>query len=204
MKRIFDFILSSLALVVLSPIVLTVALFVRLFLGTPVLFCQDRPGLHAKLFRLFKFRTMTSERKISGELLPDAERLTSVGRFLRNSSLDELPGLINVIRGDMSLVGPRPLLSEYLDRYTPEQKRRHAVKPGITGWAQINGRNTIDWNQKFALDLWYVDHQGFYLDLRILAKTASLVLRREGITQAGCASMPKFLGVRIDHEKGTV
>ncbi len=203
MKRVFDFVISSLALVVLSPIVLMVALIVRLFLGGPVLFCQDRPGLHGKLFRLFKFRTMTSERKVNGELLPDAERLTPVGRFLRSSSLDELPGLINVIRGDISLVGPRPLLSEYLDRYTPEQKRRHAVKPGITGWAQINGRNTIDWNQKFALDLWYVDHQGFYLDLRILAKTASLVLRRKGITQVGCASMPEFLGVRIDHEKGT-
>ena len=183
MKRAFDFSFSLAALLFLSPLFFTVALLVRLFLGKPVLFRQERPGLNAKSFTLLKFRTMTYVRDVKGELLPDAQRLTALGRFLRSTSLDELPELINVIRGEMSLVGPRPLLPQYLNRYTPEQMRRHEVKPGITGWAQIHGRNGLDWNQKFALDLWYVDHQSFWLDLSILAKTAKLVLTREGITK---------------------
>jgi lipopolysaccharide/colanic/teichoic acid biosynthesis glycosyltransferase len=177
-------------------------LLVRLFLGKPVLFRQDRPGLNAKSFTLLKFRTMTDARDAQGQLLPDAQRLTALGRFLRSTSLDELPELINVICGEMSLVGPRPLLPQYLNRYTSRQMRRHEVKPGITGWAQIHGRNGLDWNQKFALDLWYVDHQSFWLDLSILAKTARLVLAREGITKRGCATMPEFLGANVEQEKG--
>jgi len=202
-KRTFDVTVSCLALLFLLPILLTVALLVRLFLGKPVLFRQDRPGFNAKSFTLFKFRTMTDGRDVKGELLPDAQRLTALGRFLRNTSLDELPELINVIRGEMSLVGPRPLLPQYLNRYTPEQMRRHEVKPGITGWAQIHGRNGLEWNQKFALDLWYVDHQSFWLDLSILATTAKLVLTREGITKLGCATMPEFLGANVEQEKGS-
>jgi lipopolysaccharide/colanic/teichoic acid biosynthesis glycosyltransferase len=201
-KRTFDFFFSLMALIVLSPLLLVVALLVRLFLGTPILFRQDRPGLGTKMFTCLKFRTMTDARDLKGELLPDAQRLTIVGRFLRSASLDELPELINVIRGEMSLVGPRPLLSQYLERYTPEQLRRHEVRPGITGWAQINGRNSLDWDNKFALDLWYVDHQGFWLDLRILAKTAWQVLKREGITRPGYATMPEFLGRTLLKDKG--
>jgi sugar transferase EpsL len=202
MKRAFDITVSCLSLLFSLPILLTVALLVRLFLGKPILFRQDRPGLNAKSFTLLKFRTMTHARDVRGELLPDAQRLTALGRFLRSTSLDELPELINVIRGEMSLVGPRPLLPQYLDRYTSEQMRRHEVKPGITGWAQIHGRNRVDWNQKFALDLWYVDHQSFWLDLSILARTAKLVLTREGITKLGYATMPEFLGASVEREKG--
>ncbi len=202
MKRISDITISCLAIFLLLPIFLLVALVVFLFLGRPILFRQDRPGLMAKSFRLLKFRTMTYARNAKGELLPDAQRLTALGRFLRSTSLDELPALLNVIRGEMSLVGPRPLLPQYLDRYTPEQMRRHQVKPGITGWAQINGRNGLDWNQKFALDLWYVDHQNFWLDLQILVRTAKLVFRREGISQHGHATMPEFLGANIEREQG--
>jgi lipopolysaccharide/colanic/teichoic acid biosynthesis glycosyltransferase len=198
-KRAFDFSFSVTALVFLSPLFLTVALLVRLFLGKPVLFRQDRPGLNAKPFTLLKFRTMTYAHDAKGELLTDAQRLTAIGRFLRSTSLDELPELINVIRGEMSLVGPRPLLPQYLNRYTPEQMRRHEVKPGITGWAQIHGRNSLDWSQRFALDIWYVDHQGFLLDLRILARTAGYVVRREGIAQPGHVSMPEFIGATIEH-----
>jgi lipopolysaccharide/colanic/teichoic acid biosynthesis glycosyltransferase len=201
-KRTFDVTVSCLALLFLLPILLMVALLVRLFLGKPVLFRQDRPGLNAKSFTLLKFRTMTYARDAKGELLPDSQRLTALGRLLRSTSLDELPELINVIRGEMSLVGPRPLLPQYLNRYTPEQMRRHEVKPGITGWAQIHGRNRLDWNQKFALDLWYVDHQSFWLDLSILAQTAKLVLTREGITKLGCATMPEFIGANVEQEKG--
>jgi sugar transferase EpsL len=201
-KRIFEVTVSCLALLFLLPILFMVALLVRLSLGKPVFFRQDRPGLNAKSFTLLKFRTMTYVRDVRGELLPDSQRLTALGRFLRSTSLDELPELINVIRGEMSLVGPRPLLPQYLNRYTPEQMRRHEVKPGITGWAQIHGRNGLDWNQKFALDLWYVDHQSFWLDLSILAKTAKLVLTREGITKLGCATMPEFLGANVEQEKG--
>jgi sugar transferase EpsL len=200
-KRTFDVTVSCVALLLLLPILLTVAMLVRLFLGKPVLFRQDRPGLNATSFTLLKFRTMTYVRDVKGELLPDALRLTALGRFLRSTSLDELPELINVIRGEMSLVGPRPLLPQYLNRYTPEQLRRHEVKPGISGWAQIHGRNGLDWNPKFALDLWYLDHQSFWLDLFILAKTAKLVLTREGIAKRGCATMPEFLGANVDQGK---
>jgi sugar O-acyltransferase (sialic acid O-acetyltransferase NeuD family) len=201
LKRLFDLCVAICALVVLSPLLLVVALLVRLLLGAPVLFRQDRPGLKGKLFPCMKFRTMTDARDASGELLPDSQRLTSLGRFFRHTSIDEIPGLINVVRGDMSLVGPRPLLPQYLQRYTPEQMRRHEVKPGITGWAQINGRNGLDWEQKFALDTWYVNHQSFWLDLRILTKTAWQVFRRNGITQPGHATMPEFLGTRAGNEK---
>ena len=201
-KRVFDLAVSCFALVVLSPLLLAVALLVRLFLGTPILFRQNRPGLGTKMFTCLKFRTMTDARDLKGELLPDSQRLTVLGRFLRSVSIDELPELINVIRGEMSLVGPRPLLPQYLERYTREQMRRHQVKPGITGWAQINGRNTLDWNQKFTLDLWYVDHQSFWLDLRILAKTTWQVFRRDGIAHPGHTAMPEFLGVGAEHEEG--
>ncbi len=200
-KRVFDLVLSCLLLVVLSPLVLAVALLVRLFFGAPVLFRQDRPGLDAKMFTCLKFRTMTDARDSKGELLSDFQRMTALGRFLRSVSIDELPELINVIRGEMSLVGPRPLLPQYLKRYTPEQMRRHEVKPGITGWAQINGRNALDWHEKFALDVWYVDHQSFWLDLRILATTVWQVFRREGIAQPGHATMPEFLGTSAGREK---
>jgi len=201
-KRTFDVAVSCVALLLLLPILLTVALLVRLFLGKPVFFQQERPGLNAKSFTLLKFRTMTYARDAKGELLPDSQRLIALGRFLRSTSLDELPELINVIRGEMSLVGPRPLLPQYLSRYTPMQMRRHEVKPGITGWAQIHGRNGLDWNQKFALDLWYADHQSFWLDLFIIAKTAKLVVTREGIAKRGYATMPEFLGASIEQKKG--
>ena len=200
-KRAFDFCVSLIALAILSPLLVVVALLVRLSLGAPILFRQDRPGFKGKLFTCIKFRTMTDARDASGELLPDSQRLTSLGRFLRNTSMDELPGLINVIRGEMSLVGPRPLLPQYLKRYTPEQMRRHEVKPGITGWVQVNGRNALNWNRKFALDTWYVDHQSFWLDLRILATTMWQVFRRNGIVQPGHATMPEFLGVNSETEK---
>jgi sugar transferase EpsL len=194
-KRAFDLVTGAIALALLSPLYLVVAILVRLFLGTPILFRQNRPGLHGQSFTLLKFRTMTNFCASNGELLPDAQRLTALGRFLRSTSLDELPELINVLRGEMSLVGPRPLLPQYLDRYTPEQMRRHTVQPGITGWAQVNGRNSLDWDRKFALDLWYVDHHSLGLDIRILAKTVWQVLRRHGIAKEGHATMPEFLGV---------
>jgi sugar transferase EpsL len=201
-KRIFDFCFSVTAVTFLLPLIFLVALLVRIALGKPIFFCQERPGLHGKSFTIFKFRTMTNARSAEGKLLSDAERLTGFGHFLRNTSLDELPELFNVIRGEMSLVGPRPLLPQYLERYTAEQMRRHAVKPGITGWAQVNGRNSLDWQQKFALDLWYVDHQSFQLDLHVLAQTAWLVLKRDGIAQIGHATMPEFLGIPPEQEKG--
>ncbi len=193
-KRLLDLALTFPALVLLSPILAFIALLVRLTLGTPVLFRQQRPGLHGKPFTLYKFRTMTDARDAQGNLLPDAERLTTFGRFLRSTSLDELPELWNVLRGDMSLVGPRPLLMQYLDRYTPEQARRHEVKPGITGWAQVNGRNAITWEQKFALDVWYVDHVSLWLDLKIIALTVWKILKREGISQPGQATAEEFMG----------
>jgi lipopolysaccharide/colanic/teichoic acid biosynthesis glycosyltransferase len=163
-------------------------------LGTPVLFVQQRPGLRGRPFKLLKFRTMMDGRDAQGRLLPDAERLTPFGRFLRSSSLDELPELFNVLKGDMSLVGPRPLLMEYLPRYTPEQARRHDVRPGITGWAQVNGRNALSWEEKFKLDVWYVDHQSFALDLKILWMTLFRVFQRKSISAEGHATMPKFMG----------
>jgi sugar transferase EpsL len=193
-KRLLDLLLVVLTLPVLLPVLALVALLVRLKLGSPVLFSQQRPGLHGRPYTIYKFRTMTDERNASGHLLPDAQRLTRLGRFLRNSSLDELPELYNVLKGDMSVVGPRPLLMQYLDRYTPDQMRRHEVKPGITGWAQVNGRNAITWENKFALDVWYVDHQSWWLDVRIMALTAWKTIRREGINQPGQATMEEFMG----------
>jgi len=193
-KRALDLLVSSSALILLSPLIALLALMVRLKFGTPVLFRQKRPGLNGIPFTLCKFRTMTDARDSKGRLLADAERLTRFGRFLRSTSLDELPELLNVLRGEMSLVGPRPLLMEYLDRYTPEQSRRHDVRPGITGWAQINGRNVLAWEEKFALDVWYVDHQSLLLDMRILALTFWKLLTREGINQPGESTAAEFLG----------
>jgi lipopolysaccharide/colanic/teichoic acid biosynthesis glycosyltransferase len=194
LKRLFDVTVSGVSLVVLSPVLLGLAYLIARRLGSPVLFSQERPGLNGKPFRMYKFRSMTQARDASGELLPDSERLTQFGRWLRATSLDELPGLWNVFRGDMSLVGPRPLLMEYLEHYSLEQARRHEIKPGMTGWAQINGRNAISWEDKFKLDLWYVDNRSFLLDFQILWGTVLKVLRRDGISAAGDATMPKFTG----------
>lgn len=196
MKRTLDFLVSFLLLVILSPLYLLLSLLVWLFLGWPVIFTQARPGLHGKLFRLYKFRSMRDLRDAQGHLLPDEQRLTRFGRFLRSSSLDELPELFNVLKGEMSLVGPRPLLVQYLERYTPEQARRHEVRPGITGWAQVNGRNAITWEEKFALDVWYVDHRSFWLDIKILLMTLGKVFKREGISAAGSATAPEFMGTQ--------
>jgi len=193
-KRAFDFAAALCGLLLLAPLLLVVALFVRFKLGSPVLFRQKRPGLHGVPFEIYKFRTMTDQRDEKGEFLPDGVRLTSFGRFLRSTSFDELPELFNVLKGDMSLVGPRPLLMEYLPLYTPEQARRHEAKPGITGWAQVNGRNAIGWEEKFALDVWYVDQRSFLLDLRILWLTLAKVFRKEGISETGQATMSKFTG----------
>jgi lipopolysaccharide/colanic/teichoic acid biosynthesis glycosyltransferase len=178
----------------LLPFILLIALFVRLFLGSPVLFRHPRPGFRGLPFTLYKFRTMRDALGPDGQPLPDAQRLTAFGRLLRATSLDELPELWNVLRGEMSLVGPRPLLMKYLDRYTPEQFRRHLTLPGMTGWAQINGRNNVSWEDKFALDVWYVDHWSFWLDLKILLLTPLKVLRREGINQPGNATAMEFMG----------
>lgn len=191
-KRTIDLIVATTALIALTPALILIAAWVRLTLGAPVFFSQRRPGLHGHPFFMLKFRTMADARDAAGQPLPDAVRLTPLGRFLRASSLDELPELLNVLRGDMSLVGPRPLLMQYLDRYTPEQARRHEVRPGITGWAQINGRNAISWDDKFRLDVWYVDHRSTWLDLEILFLTAWHVLRRDGISAADHATMPEF------------
>jgi lipopolysaccharide/colanic/teichoic acid biosynthesis glycosyltransferase len=193
-KRFFDFLAASLALLLLALPLLALAWIIRRKLGSPVLFRQVRPGLHCKPFTMVKFRTMTDERGPDGALLSDAQRLTPFGRFLRASSLDELPELWNVLKGEMSLVGPRPLLMEYLPLYTPEQARRHEVRPGITGWAQVNGRNAISWADKFALDVWYVDHRSLWQDVQILWRTVRKVLVRDGISAEGEATMPKFTG----------
>jgi sugar transferase EpsL len=194
LKRVFDICVSAIALSLLAPVFIATAILVRVKLGSPILFRQIRPGLHGQPFKMMKFRTMTDERDNQGELLPDAQRLTAFGKFLRSSSLDELPELLNVLKGDMSLVGPRPLLMEYLPLYSAEQSRRHHAKPGITGWAQINGRNAISWEQKFALDVWYVDNQSVLLDIKILCLTVWKVFKREGISAAGEATMSKFTG----------
>jgi len=194
MKRLFDLALSIPALFSLTPLMLIIGFFVRMRIGTPVFFKQGRLGLHGKPFTIYKFRTMTDKRDKDWNLLLDGDRLTRLGRFLRKTSLDELPELFNVIKGDMSIVGPRPLLMQYLDRYTPEQARRHEVKPGITGWAQVNGRNAITWEDKFKLDLWYVDHQSFKLDLKIIGLTVWKILKREGINQPGQTTMQEFMG----------
>lgn len=194
MKRLFDLSVSALALLVLALPLLVLIWLVRRKLGSPVFFRQVRPGLNGLPFEMVKFRTMTDERGSDGQLLPDAVRLTSFGRFLRSTSLDELPELWNVLKGEMSLVGPRPLLMEYLPLYSPEQARRHDVRPGVTGWAQVNGRNAISWEEKFELDVWYVDHQSLWLDFKILWLTVKKVLVREGISAAGDATMPIFKG----------
>ena len=194
MKRLFDVVLSALAILILAFPLLLLAWRVRRKLGSPVFFTQVRPGLHGKPLKMVKFRTMTDERGPDGQLLPDAVRLTPLGHWLRATSLDELPELWNVLKGDMSLVGPRPLLMEYLPLYTPEQARRHHVRPGITGWAQVNGRNAISWEDKFQLDVWYVDHHSLWLDIKILWLTVKKVLVRDGISAEGEATMPKFTG----------
>lgn len=196
MKRMFDIVAAALALLLLVLPLLCLAWLVRRKLGSPVLFCQIRPGLGGKPFRMIKFRTMTNTRDSNGVLLSDAQRMTPFGRRLRAASLDELPELINVLKGDMSLVGPRPLLMEYLPLYSAEQARRHEVRPGITGWAQINGRNALSWEDRFKLDIWYVDHRSLWLDLKILALTVRKVLVREGISAAGEATMSKFTGTK--------
>jgi lipopolysaccharide/colanic/teichoic acid biosynthesis glycosyltransferase len=196
MKRIIDILGSGLGLLILSPILAIVAYKIRRELGSPVLFRQTRPGLHGKPFQMIKFRTMRDISDANGCLLPDAERLTPLGLFLRLSSLDELPELWNVLKGDMSFVGPRPLLMEYLLLYSPEQARRHEVRPGITGWAQVNGRNAISWDRKFALDVWYVDNRSLWLDIKIICLTIRKVLKREGISAEGEATMSKFTGNR--------
>lgn len=194
LKRLLDLVLVIGAAPLWLPLLLVLAWVVRRKLGAPVLFRQRRPGYQGRIFELWKFRTMTEDRDAGGQRLPDAQRLTPFGRWLRATSLDELPELLNVLRGDMSLVGPRPLLIQYLERYSPEQARRHEVLPGITGWAQINGRNAISWPEKFKLDVWYVEHRSLWLDLRILAITAARVFSRHGINAPGEATMPEFQG----------
>jgi len=196
LKRTCDICISAVALVLLAPIILVIAALVRWHLGSPVLFCQLRPGLNGQLFKLMKFRSMRhpTQEELKLGLASDGARLTKFGSFLRSTSMDELPSLWNVLKGNMSLVGPRPLLQEYLDRYTQEQARRHEVRPGITGYAQVNGRNALDWEQKFKLDVWYVDNQSLWLDIKILAKTAGKVIRRDGISAENEATMTEFLG----------
>jgi lipopolysaccharide/colanic/teichoic acid biosynthesis glycosyltransferase len=193
-KRIFDLILSTAGLVILAPIFAIIAAIIFINQGSPVLFQQMRPGLRGVPFNLYKFRTMKEAIDGQGKQLPDSERITSLGRYLRESSLDELPEIVNVFKGEMSLVGPRPLLIQYLDRYTPEQARRHDVLPGITGWAQINGRNALTWEDKFRLDVWYVEHWSLQLDIHILLETFWKVIKREGISQPGQATAEEFMG----------
>lgn len=194
LKRLFDLILSIVGLLFLLPVIALIVLLVRLKIGSPIFFEQRRPGLNGEIFKLVKFKTMTNERDKNGNLLSDEIRLTKFGKFLRSTSLDELPGLWNVLKGDMSLVGPRPLLVEYLPLYSEKQSRRHEVRPGITGWAQVNGRNAISWNEKFELDLWYVDNQSIWLDVKILWLTLKKVIRREGVNKDGHATTEYFKG----------
>ncbi len=193
-KRLFDLLLTVPGLVLISPLLLLVSLLVRLYLGSPIIFRQERPGFLARKFPIYKFRSMTSTRDAQGNLLPDEQRLTRLGRFLRASSIDEFPELFNVLKGEMSLVGPRPLLTQYLSRYSPEQARRHNVLPGITGWAQINGRNCLSWEEKFRLDIWYVDHWSLRLDIKVLFMTIWKVIKHEGINQEGHATAEEFMG----------
>jgi lipopolysaccharide/colanic/teichoic acid biosynthesis glycosyltransferase len=194
LKRLFDIGVAAIALVLLSPVILVVSVVVICTQGWPIFFVQQRPGLHGRPFRILKFRTMRNAVNAAGALQPDAERLTGVGKFLRSSSLDELPALVNVLVGDMSLVGPRPLLMRYLPLYSARQARRHDVRPGITGWAQVNGRNLLTWEEKFEMDVWYVENRGFLLDLKILLRTIVNVLHRKGISASGEATMPEFRG----------
>ena len=191
-KRLVDFTAGMLALLVLMPLLVVLWIMVRINHGSPVLFCQQRPGLFANPFTIYKFRSMTDERGADGNLLPDKQRLGGFGKYLRSTSLDELPALINVLKGDMSLVGPRPLLMEYLPLYSTEQNRRHEIRPGITGWAQVNGRNTISWEEKFEMDVWYVDNRSFWLDFKILFLTVKKVLLRDNVSQSGHVTMEKF------------
>ena len=194
LKCIADRGVAAIALAILSPVLLIVAIAIYIRMGSPVLFAQPRPGKKGRIFTFYKFRTMTSDRDSEGNLLPDEQRLTAFGQFLRHTSLDELPQLWNVLKGDMSVVGPRPLMVEYLTRYNPQQARRHDVKPGITGWAQINGRNTITWEEKFKLDVWYVEHWNLWLDLKILLQTVWKVLQKEGISQVNHVTVEDFMG----------
>ena len=198
MKRIIDFLIALWALLFLLPVILVVAIFIRFKLGSPILFTQDRPGLNGKVFKMMKFRSMLDAKDKHGNLLPDNERMTKFGAFLRSTSLDELPGLFNVIKGDMSLVGPRPLLVQYLPLYNSEQAKRHNVRPGITGWAQVNGRNAIGWDEKFKLDVWYVENQSFLLDMKILLLTVKKVFIREGISADGHVTIEPFKGSNND------
>jgi lipopolysaccharide/colanic/teichoic acid biosynthesis glycosyltransferase len=193
-KRLLDIVISTTALIVLFPVIITVVCLVVCSMGSPILFRQVRPGRHGKPFNMIKFRTMREATDIHGDPLPDDQRMTRISNFMRSSSLDELPGLWNVLMGDMSLVGPRPLLVEYLPLYSSEQNRRHEVRPGITGWAQVNGRNTLSWDKKFKLDVWYVDNQSLWLDFRILAMTLTTVLTRKGVSEDGGVTMSKFTG----------
>jgi sugar transferase EpsL len=202
LKRFIDFVAALLLFALLSPLVATTALVIAWRMGSPVLFRQQRPGLHGQPFMLMKFRTMLDAVDANGLTLPDSSRLTLLGRFLRRTSLDEMPQLINVIKGEMSLVGPRPLLMEYLPLYSPEQARRHDVRPGITGWAQVNGRNAISWEEKFRLDVWYVDHRSLLLDFRILWMTLGRLFRPSGISQQGHATMPNFKGSKPEGDPG--
>ncbi len=199
-KRLFDCLLSGAGLLFLSPVLFATALAVRVKMGSPVLFRRPRAGKDGRTFVMYKFRTMTDARDADGNALPDEKRMTPTGTFLRRFSLDELPQLLNVLKGDMSLVGPRPLLPEYVPLYSPEQRRRLNVLPGITGWAQVNGRNALSWEQKFALDTWYVDNRSLGLDIRILLRTVASVLSGRGVSQDGCATMPRFEGTVRMHE----
>jgi sugar transferase EpsL len=202
MKRTFDFISSLIGLTILFPILLVVSILIRINLGSPIIFTQQRPGLNGKPFKIYKFRSMTNETDNKGELLPNHLRMTKFGKLLRKLSLDELPQLFNVIKGDISLVGPRPLLMEYLELYSPEQSRRHDVRPGITGWAQVNGRNAISWDEKFEHDVWYVDNQSFLLDLKILFMTVKKVFVSEGVNKSEEVTMEKFTGTQNVKDEG--
>ena len=198
MKRLFDFLVALCAILTLLPVIVVVAVLIRFKLGSPILFTQERPGLNGKIFKMMKFRTMLNGKDNQGNLLPDQERMTKLGTFLRSTSLDELPGLFNVLKGDMSLVGPRPLLVQYLPLYSDIQARRHDVRPGITGWAQVNGRNAISWDQKFKLDVWYVDNQSLFIDIKILLLTVKKVFVREGISADGHVTIEPFKGSKND------
>lgn len=200
-KRFLDIVFGSILLIIFSPLLAAISLLVRWKLGSPIIFRHVRPGFLGRPFLLYKFRTMTNEKDKNGELLPNDRRITPFGEFLRKWSLDELPELWNVIKGDMSFVGPRPLLMEYLPLYTPEQTRRHEVRPGITGWAQVNGRNAISWEEKFAYDVWYVDNRSIGLDFKILWLTVKKVIKREGINADGYTTMPKFKGLEVERKK---
>ena len=200
-KRCLDLFLTIPAFLFSAPVMLLIAFLIRFSMGRPTFFRQIRPGLHSKPFMIYKFRTMKDVSGKNGQALADRDRLTAIGRFLRSTSIDELPELFNVLKGDMSIVGPRPLLMQYLDRYTPEQVRRHEIKPGLTGWAQVNGRNAITWEEKFKLDVWYVDHQSLWLDLKIIGMTVLKVLKREGISAEGEATMEEFMGDSISRKK---